>query len=249
MKKTVFVSFLALLLLLSVCAAFGVEYAAIDDRADFLTADEEKALAEATSETTAVRYYLLTDTNARDTLHYKDVLKRCGIDKRENAAVLYVHSYGGTYYYDMYTFGRADKGLSDDEIDEILDNPEVYNNLKGGNIKEGADAWIHATEAILAENMDAVLKKEARRVPIGILVCACVFALAGSIAGLSVGLYYRKKVHGEIYPLDRYARLQLTARRDVFIGSSVTRTKVTSSSSGGSSGGGRSSSGGHRGGR
>ena len=69
--------------------------------------------------------------------------------------------------------------------------------------------------------------------------------LAGGGAVLGVFLYYRKKQHGESYPLDRYAKLQLTEAEDRFVGSFVTRTRVQSSSSGGGGG----SHGGHRGGR
>lgn len=40
---------------------------------------------------------------------------------------------------------------------------------------------------------------------------------------------YKTKLKSPIYPIDRYARLDLNAWRDDFIGSTVTRVRVSSS--------------------
>ena len=62
--------------------------------------------------------------------------------------------------------------------------------------------------------------------------------MAGGTAFGIVLYKYKKKLKSPIYPLNRYANLQLDYATDHFLGSSVTRTRV-SSSRGGRSGGSR----------
>ena len=83
-------------------------------------------------------------------------------------------------------------------------------------------------------------------VALAVILGVVLGALAGGGAVLGVFLYYRKKQHGDSYPLDRYAKLHLTDAQDRFVGSYITRTRVQSNSGGGGGGGSR---GGHRGGR
>ena len=85
-----------------------------------------------------------------------------------------------------------------------------------------------------------------QRVHVAVFVPSLVISLLVAI-GASVGviLKYRKKLHSESYPLDRYAKLDLNVANDNFITKTVSRVRVKDSSS--SSGGGRSSGGGSRG--
>ena len=71
------------------------------------------------------------------------------VSDRESDA--YKHSYGdtvtlwvdpvgysGTYEYELIVYGYADSEMSYRESDMILDDPDVYNNIKSGNIRIGA---------------------------------------------------------------------------------------------------------------
>ncbi len=74
----------------------------------------------------------------------------------------------------------------------------------------------------------------------------------GGISVLCVWGLYKKKVHGAIYPLGQFAKLDLTDTKDTFITKNVVVTRIAddppSHHGGGSRGGGRSHSGGSRGG-
>ena len=146
-----------------------------------------------------------------------------------------------TWYYDLYTFGRAADEITGREVDDLLDAENVYNNLKSGYTEAGLRAFFPlAAEAILTQ----------RKAPVGKVVAFSLVGalLIGGVAVLIVVLRYRMKIKPTNYPLDRYATLKPGAANDVFTGSTVTSHTV-SSSSGGGSGGGRGGGGGHRGGR
>jgi uncharacterized membrane protein YgcG len=78
------------------------------------------------------------------------------------------------------------------------------------------------------------------------LSAAISIGIAFAVRGAVVAVYRKKKASVD-YPLDRYARLELTHESDSFVREYTTRTYSPRSSSGGGSrhGGG----GGHRGGR
>lgn len=62
-----------------------------------------------------------------------------------------------------------------------------------------------------------------------ILIWSIVIAvIAATIAVVAVIIRYKKKLKAPIYPIDRYASLSLFARRDDFIGSNVTRVRISS---------------------
>jgi uncharacterized membrane protein YgcG len=160
--------------------------------------------------------------------------------------VLVVRHALATYYYDMYTYGEAWDMFSNSDVDRILDDFGVYNNLKSGRIYEGCDAFFTLSHQTVSEYRAEQAAKEAREPLMVALVGIGVAVLAAGITVLVVVLRYRTKKHGESYPLDHYAKLQLTRQEDRFVGSHVTRVRIQSSSgSGGRSGGG----GGRRGGR
>lgn len=224
------------------------------DLLDTLTKeDEEKIVPHASFDTHGIDFYLITmqTAYADDRLADNEVGITCGFHTFEaDAVVLVVRKTGASskYFYEMYTYGDANDIFSDGDVDRVLDENAVYDNLKSGNVKDGATAFF----ALCAEEIDGhyeALAAKERRKP---LVTALLALGAGLVAGggsvLGVWLHYRKKLHGVIYPLDRYAKLNLTHREDRFVGSYVTRVKVnTSSGSGGSRSGG--GGGGFRGGR
>ena len=169
-----------------------------------------------------------------------------GFAENADAVVLLVRLVGSTYYYDMYTYGAAEKIFTDSAVDRILDDPDVYDKLKSGDISGGSlDFFNLCTEQILYVEERTAARNAAR--PWRILCISLIIGvLTGGFTALGIVLHYRRKKRGASYPLDRYAKLHLTLREDRFVGSYVTRTRIqSSSSSGGRSGGGGS----HRGGR
>lgn len=249
MRKTVFLCLLSLLFVLLLLPVGAAQFEPIDDRAGLLADEEQFRTQNADSaENCGVRYFLLTDT-AAEALSDKEIFARCGITKKDDAAVLLVRYTGGKYYYDMYTYGDAYDAFSDADIDRILDDTGVYNNLKSGNVEAGAARWRTLCVNDIAKYAEKQAAKEAARIPRGIVITLVSFVLAGGIAVLCVALYYRKKVHGEIYPLERYAKLDLQVKNDRFVGSYITRVRVQSNNSSGGRSSGGGGGGGHRGGR
>ena len=148
----------------------------------------------------------------------------------------------GTYYYNMYTYGKATNRIRDPEVDYILDHADVYENLKAGRLAEGAGAFFSLASQAYEDRIAG-----ASYVAIGI-VSFGIALIIGMIACVSVKAAYSMKQKSVDYPLNRFAKLELTGQNDVFMGSFVTQ-RIIESSSGGRGGGGRGGGGGHRGGR
>ena len=193
-----------------------------------------------------VAYYLWCKTSVSQSSapSATTVATTLGFAESKDAVVLVVRLVGSTYYYDMYTYGAANDYFSDAAVDRILDNTEVYNKLKSGDISGGAFAFFNLCTDVIYYEVEQQAAYEAaaplRALRSGLLVGV----LAGGFTALGIFLSYRRKKRGSSYPLEHYANLNLTLREDRFVGSFVTRTRIQSNSSGGKSGGG-----GHRGGR
>ncbi len=246
MKKLIWIT-LSLLLLVALTLPVCADTVTVKDNAALLSADTEARIMNSASDTNGLVFYLLTqETSTRQNIPSDNHMETiCGITKDDAAVVLLISLVNGVYYYDMYTYNDAYDMFSDSDVDAVLDATAVYNNLKAGRIEEGSIAFFEECCRVSA----AYAEREAARARRAPLVAAIIGVVVGLLAGggavLGVFLYYRKKQHGESYPLDRYAKLQLTEAEDRFVGSFVTRTRVQSSSSGGGGG----SHGGHRGGR
>lgn len=153
-----------------------------------------------------------------------------------NIIILEIEYEYGEYFYELYLFGEADRLIDYSESDRILDNKKVYDNIKSGNFKEGILAFISASEkAYLGKYQEpfyeTLLISLAIGVSVALITCGIVFSA------------YKVKLKSEIYPLERYASMKLRSSHDVFLGSSVVKTRVNTSSgsrNGGSRGGGGS---------
>lgn len=249
MKKSLFLTILliALFTLLTLSAsAFTVE---IKDDIGMLDFDAMAIDRDAKTEEMlqGTRFGVLTAVALyRD--HYpsdSSVKSRFDIGE-ESAVILVLRLFEGTYYYDIYLYGDADKIFSDADVDAVLDGTGVYSNLKSGRFEAGVRSFFSLSADVLQKHYEKLAAREARAPLVAVIVGVIAAAVVGGSSVLGVFLYYRKKRHGESYPLDRYARLQLTAREDRFVGSFVTRTRIqrNNGSRGGSRGGG-----GRRGGR
>ena len=168
----------------------------------------------------------------------KDFCKAHGLSQEDNIVLLIIDvSDPNETYYDMYTYGEIWDRFTDAEIDRIIFNKDVYNNFKSNNFLSGTLAYLKLAN----KAYNGHLAKELGEVLAIAIISGVVVAL---ITCTVVVIRYNTKQKSASYPVEKYANLVLKENHDVFIGSSVTKTRVQSSSSG--SRGGRS--GGHRGG-
>ena len=173
-------------------------------------------------------------------------LAELGFVYGENLIVLEInfYNYTNTYYYYLDTFGDAYDKISDSEVDRILDSAAVYDNIKGGRFADGVEAFAKLTSRAYRGKLQEPMWST-------VLVS---FIIALIIGGVTVGCVvysYKRKLKAPTYPLDRYARLNLSSSEcsDIFIGSTVSKVRINTSS-GRSGGGSRGrSGGGRRGGR
>lgn len=150
--------------------------------------------------------------------------------------------YSDTYEYELIVYGYADTAITLNESDRILDDSEVYNNIKSGNLRAGVlrafsliDTAAHGS--LRADNW--LLKT---------ILTSFVIALVISAIVCGIIIYrYKKKLKSPVYPLERYATLSLMPfdSQDRFINKTLTRVRINTSS--GSGGHGGRSGGGSRG--
>lgn len=223
----------------------------LNDDGNLLTEAEEHAifaLMQSASERVGMPISVATyaSNNSSDTYYGEDFLDDLGCSYREDHVMLIITKRSGTYYYDLYLYGAAEKQISEDEVDVILDTGAVYSNLKSGALLQGVTAFLQVTEVQLTD-------EETRPNPfLEALPAAFVIALIiGVISCVCVKMRYSMKHKSVDYPLEHYAKMELTERSDLFTGSFVTKRVISSDSD--SSGGGRSGGAGggrgHAGGR
>ncbi len=237
--KKIFCLFLCLLILGTVVFAKGeVQYGVYDDM-EVLTeselADLNAKLSAFASEKEVNAFIYLVP---RSYYQGKDFLAQKGISESEDTFLICVTVEYGTYYFDCYTYGKADQRISDSELEEILDSGMP---IKRGFLANGLSNMIlntHHRYESAGVHWGSVIK-----------ISLILSAIGAGVFYLTIVLVYRRKNRGASYPLESYTQLTLTAQEDRFLGTFVTKTRIVRSSS---SGGGRSSHGGgsgHRGGR
>lgn len=175
----------------------------------------------------------------------EDFLREHGLSKSSNIILLIVTLDRGTYYYDLYTWGDATRKIPHHEVDYILDQPQVYDNIKSGELEAGVSAFLRYSKEAYCGLVGPFYIKLA--------VISLLFALiVGFAVCASVYRSYTVKKRSVDYPLEQFAKMELTHKEDVFAGSFVTTRVIRSnngSSGGGFSGSGHGGGGGHRGGR
>ena len=210
---------------------------------EMLTAEEEAALESALADAgvkSGIEHYAIIYTASHSTISEREMASRLGIDIRNDSAViLAVWTIGGDYYYELFTYGEAYGLISDSDANGILDSRDVK-VIKRGQLADGLRGYAAISSSTVAGN-------RITRLVAVIVVAAILAALAGTGAVLGVYYLYKRKLKSPIYPLSKYARLNLMHSNDVFLGSNVTRVRVSSSSRSGRGGGG--GNGGSRGSR
>lgn len=264
MKKTL-ILLLSILLLAALLLPASAHAPKVIDKGDLLYEQVEESISAACEckRYYGVEFYVVTAKAASYEGAERVLHESCDIGEDDNAIVLllrcdvkssyteYGTKYTGQYYYDMFTYGAAYDIFSDRDVDRILDDPEVYQNLKfpedGTDIAEGVLRFTSLCQEVIERHHEKELARQ-KRAPFVALLCGGIVAvLAGGGSMLGVFLFYRRKRRGASYPLDRYARLHLTHCQDTLVSNYITRVRIQSSSAGGRSGGG--GGGGHRGGR
>ena len=249
LKKAAALLLAVLCLSLALTASAEAEAGRVYDPAHLLSDTEESQLAALLDELSAesgVELYLATyrSKGSYDDFYGDDYCTRVQ-NIRGTDAVLLVVTYEypiDTYYYNMYTYGDANYDINQKEVDYILDTYDVYDNLKGGHVYEGAVAFFEMSATAFTGRVGA---------PMGLIVvisAVIAFIIAFAVRAGIVASYKKKKASVD-YPLDRFAKLELTHESDRFVREFTTRTYSPRSSSGGSGGGRHGGGGGHRGGR
>ena len=221
------------------------------DRADLLDDAEMKAVKEAVLdawEASDCAFFVAThEVSAYTSTAYKyegdDFLREQGLSNKNDIVLLVVTLDQGTYFYNIYTYGKADSKISQKEVDYILDHDDVYDNIKGGKLAVG----ISAAMSLSAEAFEG---RVGVSYAIVVTVSLIIALIIGIIACVSVHASYKMKRKSVDYPLDRFANLKLTGQSDVFTGSFITKRIIQTNSGGrGGSGSSHGGGGGHRGGR
>lgn len=254
MKLTVLKKAAALLLAvlcLSLCLALtaSAEAGRVYDPEGMLNATEQTALAtllNGLSAESGVELYLATYNadDRYDDFYGDDYCTRVQNLKGTNAVLLVVtyERRNHTYYYNMYTYGEANYAISQKEVNYILDTYDIYYNLKGGNVYEGSVAFFEMSAQAFAGRVGASM------VLIVVISTVISLVIAFAVRAGIVAAYKRKKASVD-YPLDRYAKLELTHEVDRYVREYTTRTYSPRSNSSGGGGGRHGGGGGHRGGR
>ena len=219
------------------------------DRDGNLTSAEESSITEKliwAEEETDIIFLIAVYDISSGIPSGESVVADCGLDTSTDDIVLLIIEAGSDdgfgdslfpgfskHYYEMFTWGVANTVVTDNSVDSILDFSDVYDNIKGGDFYEGIIAFTEQTVGCI---------RSYRR---GLVFGIIFFSLAAAAVAVGIVLYtYKKKLKSPIYPTSEYAELKLTSHTDLFLGKTVTRTKInTSSGSGGRSGGGGGSRG------
>ena len=206
-----------------------------------------EAALEAEAECGAKIFIVVHEADGRgDKYIGEDFLDDHGYDYDDDIILLIITrnlnygAYDDEYYYNLYLYGKADSRIGPIDVDTILDDDDVYYNIKDGELCDGILAFIECS--VDAYKIPWVLISVIA-VIVGVIVCA--------IAVGAVAAKYRMKLRPTNYPLNKYANMSLTDSQDEFAGKHVATVIVSSGGGRGGSrgGGGFGGGGGHAGGR
>ena len=254
MKKSIFAIALLALVLLSVVPASAQTYpdylVSVTDKDDLLSAADEQRVNKAPLEATEAAgipvcaYVFASEIGFDGHVEYfgEDFLAEHGLDEHDELILLVVAVTYFEVYYDLYLYGDAWNKINQKERDYILDDSRVYNNLKDGDFADGLCAYASVSAQAYAGRLGVSWKV----ILAGALI---VGAIVGFISVKSIAASYKRQNPSQSYPLDRFAKLELTKERDRELGRFVTTTIISTGGRGGHGGGGRGGGGGHAGGR
>ena len=65
-----------------------------------------------------------------------------GLDYNTDLVLLVITLDAGQFYYNIYTYGEAMDRISTKEVNYILDDDDVFHNIKQGNLAPGCSAFL-----------------------------------------------------------------------------------------------------------
>ena len=222
----------------------------VTDKDNLLEAADEKrvneALAKATDEAgiPICAYVFASEIGYNGHVEYvgEQFLAEHGLSENDELILLVVAVTYFEVYYDLYLYGDAWDRINQKERDYILDDSRVYNNLKQGKFADGLCAYASVSTEAYAGRLGVSWR-------LILILALIVGAVVGGLTVKSIAANYKRKNPSQSYPLDRFAKLELTHERDRELGKFVTTTIISTNSHGGRGGGGRGGGGGHAGGR
>ena len=239
--KKILIAFVAVTLLAVLLALpVSAESSRVADPYGQLTSSElisaEAALAKASEKAGMTVAVYINDYDDRPfTPSESSLLSSLGLSSSSDCVVLLIDASSFTSYYELFTYGEGYKLISDSRADRILDDDKLYSSIKFDNDYSAA---ISRFADLVGSELPAARRSSITKV---IVIPIIVGILSGGIAVLIVVVRYKKKLKSPIYPLSKYASLELNDSRDIYLRTDVVRTRInTSSGSGGRSGGGRS---------
>ncbi|MBE6600467.1 MAG: hypothetical protein E7640_04640 [Ruminococcaceae bacterium] len=214
------------------------------DAANLISDNDEARINEAGKSAANAKFLVLTHNGKNGSkLFGEDVLRDMGLSEDEDIVVFvitlgtsYSFPYEDEYFLNIYTYGNTYNRISNSEVDDILYGNKA--DLKSGRIGDALVGCIATAN-------------EAVNIPF--LSITAVALMIGIVAG-SIGVFttvskYKMRLRPTNYPLDRFAKMELTHKDDDFITSRIAVTRIQrSSSSFGGRGGGYGGGSGHRGG-
>jgi uncharacterized membrane protein YgcG len=256
MRKIKMISVLMLAVLLIGVLTLGVSaeqypdyLVSVTDKDNLLSTEDERRINEALLAATEAAgipvcaYVFASDVGYYGRVEYfgDDFLSEHGLSRQDELILLVVAVTHYEVYYDLYLYGDAWDRINQKERDYILDDSRVYNNLKNARIADGLCAYASVSAEAYVGRLGVSWQ-------LILIVALIAGAIAGGVSVSSIAASYKKKNPSQSYPLDRFAKLELTRERDREIGKFVTTTIISSGSRCGH-GGGRGGGGGHAGGR
>lgn len=246
MKKTALVIMVvfALSIMLFPCRA-ATQEKYVYDLAGILTAEQISEIENAAEKYFGDSYasvYIVTDPTGKVKYYGEDFI--ADYPQASKNSVILIITDNFQHNYNLYTYGKCNRLISNSEVDLILDDPDVYNNIKI------SQDYVAASLRFLELASEASRPQYLKAVLLGVFSALVVSA----VTGLCIVLCYNRKSRSEKYPLSKYAKLELVRKDDILTGTFVTKRVIQrpSSGSGRTGGSGRIGGGGgrgHRGGR
>ncbi len=250
MKKLLVVLFCTVLTF----GVFASDFCFVHDSADLLSDNEEALVSYASQkvyDNSGLLCVVLTDYGV-------DVLNNLYDYAGDATDMLMLTVDMAKREFEIYQY-NANEGegafcISYDESENILDS--IFDDVASGNYADAALMFVEMAESayvnaehFVSGDYDGYEYVEYEDLTFGdlwlgyLIMSLGTGVLVGAVSVLIVWLWYKRKVHGAIYPLSQYSKLNITASKDNFVSKNVIVTHIpdppsSSGSSGGSSGGG-----------
>ena len=233
----------------------------IYDYADILTTEEEKELKELIGgfiEQTGLDFVFVSTNfaynndymNEEEAMNFYDY-NDFGMNLTHHGGlILFRNTWATDPYYSSVLTGEAQLYCDEDCNDYLLDN--IYNDFHSGNYKGGITNYIHMFNSRYEQGYDpnerhidenGSLVKVGKLNPIPSFITGAVATILGMLGLVNKNKMVKKASNANDYLVE--SSIEFLNKKDQFINSTTTQTRVSSSSSGGSHRGFGSSGAGH----